>query len=533
MKLSRRQLLLAGLGAAQVGLLDRMGMNPLRIGEARAEGVRPTKLLCLYVRGGWIPTGFFTPLGQEAFGHANGPEAPTESNGDPASYNWEQAVNCDGSGHAEAGRIVQRMRIPQLWDEPRLRAGQQDGRVAHPATGKVTVNHGWSWMQHELWKRTCVLHGIDQGTAAHNSGIISALCGAAGSEFRAPAMPAVVANAFFDAHASKRALPAVLLTDAPDAASLALPGRSTPIRMAGIETLKNTLSRRSDYQWDGFRDLEQRPDSLFDGTPLDAMRSSNGLDEFTLAGLQAVRGKAGAGADSYFGRLYDTYSGVSKTLSRDVLDVLEAAPGIDTSAKPFWLTSQNWGPFGVNLSTNVADSGGRWNGIFDMAMRLLQTDMSSCVSVRVPGIADYGFDTHGSPAASHFVALRATMEVIGRFLGMMSTTPASSGAGSVLDETLVCIFSEFSRTWPNGGDHWPYTSVALVGGGVRGNQMIGNYDLASAGVGLPVKLREEDGAEGERVPRSADVCSTIYNALGIKDYFIPGGYGEILGACNT
>ncbi len=105
--------------------------------------------------------------------------------------------------------------------------------------------------------------------------------------------------------------------------------------------------------------------------------------------------------------------------------------------------------------------------------------------------------------------------------------------GTLLDETLVVIFSEFGRTWPSGGDHWPYTSVALLGGNIEGNRQIGNYDVPKGAVGVPVKIVEEGSTAVERVPTSADVCSTIYNALGARDHFIPGGFGEIQGVLKT
>jgi Protein of unknown function (DUF1501) len=524
MKLTRRQMMLASLGATQLGLIEKLGGSPIR--KAYAAGSKPTKLLCLYVRGGWIPTTMFSPLTQAHHTDKLALPAPSETWGDPSFYSWEQAVNCDGSGHAEAGNTVQRMRIPRLWDEASLKAGRGDGRIPHPLTGKITVNHGWSWMQYELWKKTCVIHGIDQGTAAHNSGLISSLCGAPGGEFRAPAMPAVVANAFFDAYESSRALPAVILMDGPDSPNLGLPSRAAPIRLGGFDTLTDTVSRRRDYTWEYFRDAKANPDQLFDGTSAAMSRKTNGLDEYMLAEAAALRGKAGIGTDAYLSQLYDGYRGVSRTLARDIVDTLEKTPGIDPMlAKPFW-GDPGWGRFGVNISTAKANSGGQWDTVFDIALRLLKTDLTSCVSLRVPTISEYNLDSHGSPIGEHFVALRATFEVIGRLLGVMSLTPAKGG-GTLLDETQVCIFSEFGRGLPSGGDHWPYTSVALVGGSVHGNRMVGNYDVPNGSVGVPVRIKEEDGQNTERVPKSADVCSTIYDALGIKDHFIPGGYGQI------
>jgi hypothetical protein len=77
----------------------------------------------------------------------------------------------------------------------------------------------------------------------------------------------------------------------------------------------------------------------------------------------------------------------------------------------------------------------------------------------------------------------------------------------MLDETLVLVMTDFGRTpkinSTGGRDHWPNCfSVAMVGGGVQGGQVIGESD-----------------AMGEFVKRSpvspGDLASTIYTLLGI------------------
>jgi hypothetical protein len=130
--------------------------------------------------------------------------------------------------------------------------------------------------------------------------------------------------------------------------------------------------------------------------------------------------------------------------------------------------------------------------------------------------------------------VRATLDMIGRFLGEMKATPTSSGR-SLLDDTMVLLISDFSRTWPrsNTCDHWPMTSVALIGGGITPNRAVGGYDtsgdLTVAGFnGLPIEL-EENGQVVTRPPRSGDVIHTALSAMGISKFFIPGGSGNALG----
>ena len=77
----------------------------------------------------------------------------------------------------------------------------------------------------------------------------------------------------------------------------------------------------------------------------------------------------------------------------------------------------------------------------------------------------------------------------------------------MLDETLVLVMTDFGRTpkinSTGGRDHWPNCfSVAMVGGGIKGGQVIGESD-----------------AMGEFVKRQpvspGDLSSTIFTLLGI------------------
>ncbi|MBL4637057.1 MAG: DUF1501 domain-containing protein [Kofleriaceae bacterium] len=119
----------------------------------------------------------------------------------------------------------------------------------------------------------------------------------------------------------------------------------------------------------------------------------------------------------------------------------------------------------------------------------------------------------------------------------MKATPAPNGNGTLLDDTLVMVFSEFSRTWPNSGtcDHWPITSTVFAGGGITGNRMIGGYDFSGMAAnttgprGAAVDVIEEGGDAANRAPRSADIVHTALKILGIDDFFIPGGSAEIVG----
>jgi uncharacterized protein (DUF1501 family) len=85
-------------------------------------------------------------------------------------------------------------------------------------------------------------------------------------------------------------------------------------------------------------------------------------------------------------------------------------------------------------------------------------------------------------------------------------------ASGLMDETLVIVMGEFGRTpkvstLPGeslpGRDHWAHAySGMFAGAGVMGGQVIGQTDAQAA---YPVS----------RSFSPADVCSTVFNALGV------------------
>jgi hypothetical protein len=529
MNVTRRALLSAALGAGQVALLDQLGLPVLRARRAHAAAGGPTKLLTIYVPGGWIPMHLWCPL--DAAEVERLIPAPMDQSGEAVYFNAATLKNLDGSGDADLGGAYPRLRVPRLWDEAALAAGMQDPRTKNPLTGAPTSPHGWSWVQNKLWQNCSVVHGVDQGTAAHDSAQVSAMCGAPGAQYRAPAIHSVVANAFFQRYADARPLPCVSIAQGPAPNPFNLPQAASPTQMDSVESLQYTLADTVPEAWLDLRERTSRPQVSFDGQPLDAI-ATTALDEYAMRQARALRGKSTRGDDQFFAQLHDGYQRVSKVLARDVVSVLAKTKGVEFNPNPFWSFS---GAFGVDIGRgNKSDSGGTWNEPFELALKLLKSDLTSAISLYCPGSGGFYFDTHGDGHATHFTYLRAVFDVIGRLLGEMKATPAPGGGGTLLDDTLVLIFSEFARTWPKSGacDHWPSTSVAFVGGGITPNRMIGGYDTegkTGSFLGKPVAIVEEGGNKSMRAPRSADVIDTALRILGINDFFIPGGHGEIVG----
>jgi uncharacterized protein (DUF1501 family) len=274
----------------------------------------------------------------------------------------------------------------------------------------------------------------------------------------------------------------------------------------------------------------------FAGSPI-ASFGTNAIDDYTAKKLRALRGSTNQKTDAFYQKLYDSYQNVSKQLANDVVTQIERFRGVQFAPRPYWIP-----PGASHFATQIGrgestDPGSTWDDTFDLTLRLLKADVATSVSVNCLGVRNQGFDTHTEGNLFQFVHVRAVCDVIGRLLGEMKATILPSGR-TLLDKTLVIVFSEFARTWPksNVSDHWPATSVVFAGGGINPNRMIGTYDVdadvpdAAGFNGGRVEIRDS-GQIVRRQPTSADVIHTALKVMGLDDpdIFIPGGSGEILG----
>lgn len=526
MRLSRRALFAASLGAVQAGLLHRYGLRPA---AATARPNTPTKLLAIWVIGGVHWESFFAPFTRAGINHF----IPTPAGGlIPWGYLPEQVRNFDGTdADLDAPGPRRKLRGPIYWNP----ANPADASGTIAAAGGMQnyrpYGYVWSDPRYRLYDRAALLVAADQNTASHQSGIVASLCGVAGANFSAPAVQAVVANAMTRCFPD-RPLPSVslgLLTPT----ALGLPSIANPTSVTTSDSVEPTLSDRRDGAWLGLRARTPIPDVAFDGTASSDTLPATAVDAATLAAIRSRRGVSSRGTDALLEQLYDTQRGASRIIARDVMSVLERTTGFehlqaDTRYPAHWTAC-------IGAADTCGD--GATTGPYDFALRLLKSDLVTSVTMDARSIANFTFDTHFATGpqvgANH---LRITMESIGRMVAEMSQTPSRSDpARTLLDETLVYVFSDFGRTFPKvGSDHHPATCALLVGGNITGNQMIGGYNEMAEGspMGTPVDLIEETGARMTRPPKSQDVAATVLRAFGLqpgRDFFIPGGYGVVDG----
>lgn len=512
----RRKLLTTTLGATQAALLGRFASwsTPAQAGGSRGGG--PTKVLCVYVPGGVSHELMWAPF-------RNSDVASYTPRRDEGGFDAADYANFDGSGDADANADIRRLRGPATWnwDDPSQGFPDYDSK-----------GYAWASPDYRLYDRTAVIHGIDQGTASHPSGIVSGMCGVAGGNFAAPAIPAVIAN-YFASQFPDRSLPSVVLGGAPRAPGLDLPALSNPTVLSNTSDLLYSLSDQHGA-WDGFRSRTDVPDVDFSGQELEGSLPLSIVDRAVLRATRRLSNRSSTKTDIFLESLHDQYKLFSKTLASDVTAIIEAQTGVEhlPAAMP-WAPSESQFGWRIGFADDVI-SDSSYRDSFDLVLRLLKSDVCTAVTMRLN--TQVYLDNHSSPYSGHRNYLRGSMDTLGRFLIEMDLTPSPSDSSrSLLDETLVYVFSDFGRSFMpagmggSGSDHNPMTSVVLVGGQTQGNRMVGGYSDGNP-TGDPLDLEEEGGDSVQRPPRSQDVAATVFASMGMvanEDYFIPGGFGTV------
>lgn len=526
MTLSRRRMLQLGLGVGQMALLAKYGLLGRR---ARAQSMtdRPTKILSIWLDGGCHWETFFAPLTSAGINRL----IPAPSGGNrPWGYLPSQVQNFDRTPvDLDNPSPVRALRGPIFWnwedpsDASSTNPGAMDAQIYRP------YGYAWADPTYQLYNKTAVLVGADQGTASHQSGIVAAMCGVASSNFRAPAINAVIANAMA-ARFPDRPLGNVNLGGTPTA-SLHLPAIARPTRLTRLSAIEPTLSERRGSAWAGLRTRMDIPNLDIHGQVQDGVVPATHTDAALLASMRAAHAGQNAGTQAMLAGLYDTYKGASRAVARDVLSTIENTPAWEhLQADPRY--PENW-----TACIGYADSCGTGASMapYDFALQLLKSDLATAVNLRATSFGNASFDTHTANGPQiHTNHLRIALEGVARLCLEMDLTPSPSQPGkSLLDETLVYVYSDFGRTFPKqGSGHHPATCAILVGGGIQGNQMVGGYDEASGAaspMGAPVPIVEETGEHVSRVPRAQDIAATVLHAFGLHagtDYFIPGGFGH-------
>jgi uncharacterized protein (DUF1501 family) len=148
----------------------------------------------------------------------------------------------------------------------------------------------------------------------------------------------------------------------------------------------------------------------------------------------------------------------------------------------------------------------------DLALDALQQDISQAAMVNTR----LGWDTHDTntdQAGFHETTFGGLMTLIDG----LAARPGRTAGTTMLDDTVVVCYSEFSRT-PKlnavlGKDHWPVTSALVIGGGIKGGRAYGASTAA-------VEPELVDFATGDRSATgmtlmSNHFCAGVLKACGV------------------
>ena len=131
----------------------------------------------------------------------------------------------------------------------------------------------------------------------------------------------------------------------------------------------------------------------------------------------------------------------------------------------------------------------------DLAINAFSRDLCHVVQMEVTD-----WDTHDDNSRQ---ALKHEDLYLGldNLMTLLSTTPGSAAGTMLIDETVVVVVSEMSRTpklnATGGKDHWPVTSALVMGAGVAGGRVIGasNDTLEGATIDLVSGNPTGDGVQ--------------------------------------
>ena len=157
-----------------------------------------------------------------------------------------------------------------------------------------------------------------------------------------------------------------------------------------------------------------------------------------------------------------------------------------------------------------------------VAVDALSLGLSRCVTLGFPGdFAGLGWDTHADNDATQSTLFDALFAGLAQLMALLSATPGDA-AERLADETVLVVLSEMGRTPQKNGldgkDHWPYTSVMIVGPGVEGDRVVGGFD--DSFYGYPVDPGSGEVDEGGQVLSAEAVGATLLTLADVD----PGPY---------
>lgn len=150
-----------------------------------------------------------------------------------------------------------------------------------------------------------------------------------------------------------------------------------------------------------------------------------------------------------------------------------------------------------------SDGGVEFADQVGVAVRCLEHGVSRCASLLFPqqdSLTEW--DTHALNDERQSSLFEKLFTDLDDLMNTLASTAGPAG-GTLADQTTVVVMSEMGRT-PDmnstlGKDHWPYSSVLIMGAGVAGDQVVGGYDDYQYGLAVDLASGALDEAGGATI----------------------------------
>lgn len=182
------------------------------------------------------------------------------------------------------------------------------------------------------------------------------------------------------------------------------------------------------------------------------------------------------------------------TPSQDVLDryiqqrvhakANQAHYGADLQLSSAYRTAMDNAMELKNRRHTMTFTSGSLSNQLSCAVDALAKGVSRCASVVYTGNNGLGWDSHADNDATQSSLFEGLFGGLNQLMHQLNVRVDEQGA-RLLDNTTVVVCSEMGRTAglnaTNGKDHWPFTSLMVLGAGITGNRVLGGWDAGYQG----------------------------------------------------
>ncbi|MED5373317.1 MAG: DUF1501 domain-containing protein [Myxococcota bacterium] len=161
-------------------------------------------------------------------------------------------------------------------------------------------------------------------------------------------------------------------------------------------------------------------------------------------------------------------------------------------------------------------AGGDLSSQSRMAVDALSLGISRCVTLSFTG-ASSGWDSHSDNDRIQSENFQALFSGLSELMDRLGSVPGEVEQ-TLAQETLVVVMSEMGRTpqlnEAQGKDHWPFTSLLLVGPGIAQGRSVGGLDSYGMGKLIDFGSGEIDKVSGQEI-QAANLSATLLAMLDI------------------